>query len=762
MSEVKSALAFVEALYRALKFLQLYPADDPRCRQALDAVEAANHHLFVTEGHVVLEVSSPVPRLFCNGQPVDARVQATAGLLHLLKDRRIQRLSFGTEVDDDDFQLLYFLLQLSPQRLAELGGAATFGAQFSAVQVVEAPAPARRPAAEEAPAPLPPPPAPAGPSLADALRLRFAPLGLDAKPAASSLALGPWSGDQQEMLQRCMLPVADLSTLVGLSEELNLNQTDPITLRDALRQALALLPPVAQGAILLGIARTPGTEQPLRRALDYLAPEFLAQTAADAHAKLGLPRAQFALLVAALLQCVKDRELSLEALRGRLQFEGWGLPDLDDLCAAIQWECQGTDTKLREAIDELGVLAMGPSQVIGLVRQALRHGQPEALTRLLAPVETGLFSPGLLDRRQAAHLVASLADCLEDPGLPDDVHAKLLDLLHAHLNQEQDPEALQWSGQAMEALLSHALSRGQFAEAYRIVLALLDLANAHAGSPDLAWKAQAIHDTLTRLAGPLNMAALVPLLHQRRGELSTHQVHALLAVMGQPAARYLTVCLGIEEDRTRRGHLLDALRAIGPRGAAPLREALAAPEWYLVRNAILLIGEVRDRESFEQVAYGLTHRDVRVRKAAVKTLPLLDPYEAASVLAQCLASADPGLKLELLGALADVKDPRTVHLIAEQLTSARNSGEEGERIRLRAVESLGAIASPEAIPALSRIFKKRGLLQGKESLGMRLAAARALAAIGNREAREAMALAIEDETREEVRSILRQFLVSGP
>jgi hypothetical protein len=59
------------------------------------------------------------------------------------------------------------------------------------------------------------------------------------------------------------------------------------------------------------------------------------------------------------------------------------------------------------------------------------------------------------------------------------------------------------------------------------------------------------------------------------------------------------------------------------------------------------------------------------------------------------------------------------------------------------------------------VFKKKGLLTRLEPVGVRLASAKALASIGTREAREAIALVLEIESAEEVRAVLRQFLVGG-
>ncbi len=102
-----------------------------------------------------------------------------------------------------------------------------------------------------------------------------------------------------------------------------------------------------------------------------------------------------------------------------------------------------------------------------------------------------------------------------------------------------------------------------------------------------------------------------------------------------------------------------------------------------------------------------------------------------------------------------------VTMLMVWLRNSRSGDVELARVRLRVVETLGLLGSPLAIPTLLEIFKKKGFLSGRESTGMRLASARALAAVPGREAREALTLALDEEKEDEVRSALRQFLVSG-
>ena len=161
----------------------------------------------------------------------------------------------------------------------------------------------------------------------------------------------PWDMDHRDALNRFGFAVPDFGCMVGFGARTMLDAMPPANLRDALRKALSSLEAFDQGNVLLGLPGFPQQEHALRRALDFLAPELLAQAVAHAHVNHQPSRFDLALLTVALMQCVHDRELAMEAIRGRLQFEGWGIQEVEELKEAVQWECQGTDTKLNQSLE---------------------------------------------------------------------------------------------------------------------------------------------------------------------------------------------------------------------------------------------------------------------------------------------------------------------------------------------------------------------------------------------------------------------------
>ncbi len=876
-------LSLLEIFQRTLKFLQLYAPDDPKATQALQAVFTALSEQLDFSGSLEIDVFQSRGRfqLLANGQLMDGPPQAIASLAQSLIDRRIHRISFERGMDEDELRILFFLLQLKPQRLVELGGPTTFSSEMPnillnegitlsgvgglsrPVPVVEAvempvpiepepftpptpfpllttmplanipmelPTPPRAmtrplppewdpsvfdsspmepvpiiqtvpmthsskitsardtlkallgeplpepevpaeealPAAPAIPLALPEEPGsvapsapqpPALPPLNERLVDLFRPIA-DTAQAMPPRASAPWAMDQLEVLRKSELHFADLTALQGAGELLELNREDFIALRDALRQALWSLPPTSQGSILLGLPVFPPGEHALQRAMDYLAPELLAQTVAEVELRLRPPRPQLALLVATLLHCVKDRDMSLEALRGRLQFEGWDILDLEALYADIRWECQGTDTKLDLAVKDQGLMDLESSQIGSICRQSIRSGRLDALQTFWKALEEALWGQDDVRRRKAAQVFTDLTECIVDPGLPLGYDQKLRELLAKHITLEMDPEALGWMCQGIESLVSQAMVQPDLAYASRLVETILDLAVSSASKAGGTKISQALHDLYLRMAGARNVNCLLPIIYQQQTDaIASSQLARLLGLLGQPAARHLVYRLGQEGDRPKREKLMDALRSIGSKAELPLREALAAPEWYLVRNVVSILGDIGEASAFDDVALTISHQDARVRRMAAKTLARLDASRAVPLLLEALPKADPDTLLELVTQLGGLKDARAVPPLVELLQDGSFTGPEAETLRQAVLESLGAIGSPEVVPVLSKLFKKKGFLGRLEPLPLRMAAARALGAIGTREAREAMALALEIENKDEVKALLRMHLM---
>ncbi|MBP1627003.1 MAG: HEAT-like repeat-containing protein [Holophagaceae bacterium] len=711
--------------------------------------------------------------LLYRNEPLEGSPHAAQMLAQILEARGIGGLAFHQGLEADDIQLLFFALLLPPHRVLEMGGASILLGDGGHVQILpslEIPAPENwasdvqegyaagvLESLEDTQITAPGPTTPA--VLASDLITLFSSILQTASSQPGVGSRSPWSREQRESLSHAGFLHPDFSILAGAGDQLGLGSLDAQTIRASLRIALSSLDPVHQGSIVLGLTSFPCSEQALASALDYLAPELLAQAVADVSLRNRVSMFELALMISAMFEGIKDRVVALEAIRGRMQLEGWSIEDLDSLQEAILWECQGTDTKVRLTLLNKGLFDLDPHQAMTFTRQLVRSKSLDPIRDLVAQLESGFASPEIARRRFAAQVVADLAECVEDPGLPAELGRRLQKALHDHIALDTDEAAVLWSAQGLEALLVHWMHVGDFEGIYQEMMALSEIILLQRGGP--GWKSSAVRNLLARLASPLNIAALTPSLHQRENRRALTQLQALLSLMGRPAASYLMACLEVEENRERRTQLLDALKAIGRNAVPALQEALSSPSWFQVRNAVMLLGDLGDDAVFNDVALTLGHRDPRVRRAAMAALSDIGSKDkAAGAIAAQLPQWDLSSQLDALAVLGELRSPAAIPAISEIIRQGKSPQEDNTRVRLRAVEVLGLIGTSEAVDPLRELFKKKGLLGGRESTAVRLSAAKSLAAVNTREAREAIALALDMEPHEDVRSILRQYLVN--
>lgn len=742
----------VEHLHRAYKAQAHYAQDHPQVRLAMEALLELLQRLL--EEQPSLEVSLTGHSLLVQGIPVEGTPNATAAVLHAFAPHGITSLTFFRGLSTDDLNLLLFLLQLRPQRLADMGGLEAMLPEGHHLRLMTTTGPV---GAEAMPAPPAEPRSPR--SLAEDLSgLLFALTQMTAAPLRPD-PRAPWTRDQREALEAFGFMVADLGGLSGMGEQLGLGDTDPQTLRQAARTALLTLEPVYQASLLLSLPTCPAEEVALRRAFDYLAPEILAQTLGDVMRDREGSRTDLALAAAAMLHCVKDRDLAIEALKGRLMLEGWSMDETDQLQEAILWECQGTDTKLRLSLVERRFFELDAQQLATLVRQLARSHKTDGLKDLLDQVEVGFSSPHLPRRHLAAGVLVDLAECLEDPGLPPELVQRLHAVLHTAIATDEDPQILQWACQGMETLLGHWMTTRDFGAVYAETLALGEylLAGRAAGEA----KTQAIRGLLARLASPDNLDRLLPMLVEpEQPATTTPRLHALLTLLGRPAAQHLALCLELETVETRRTRLQDALRAIGRNAVPALLEALASPQPAQVAAALQLLTDIHHIPAFSQVVLALGHRDLAVRRAAVRAVAALgSPHEVCAALCALLPTADPATQLDALSALGPLRQPEAVLPLVQLIAALKGATGDAARVRLRAIEALGLMGSDSAIPALQDLFKKRGILGSREGSAVRLAAVKALETLATREARETLALVLDQENDDDVRLAIRKVLV---
>jgi HEAT repeat protein len=133
-----------------------------------------------------------------------------------------------------------------------------------------------------------------------------------------------------------------------------------------------------------------------------------------------------------------------------------------------------------------------------------------------------------------------------------------------------------------------------------------------------------------------------------------------------------------------------------------------------------------------------------VSRSAARCLWRLGGPSAENQLLSALKDAEHGTQMEILFALAQIKGQATPPALLA-IGSDRNAP---ERSRVKCLESLAGLATPDQIPSLAELARRKGLFgAGAEPIAVRAAAVKALAGIGTPESTQALKRLLDAEPR---------------
>jgi len=186
------------------------------------------------------------------------------------------------------------------------------------------------------------------------------------------------------------------------------------------------------------------------------------------------------------------------------------------------------------------------------------------------------------------------------------------------------------------------------------------------------------------------------------------QVSRVLVFFGGGVARRLMERLAEESDAQARKLLSDALIQQGTAATPVLIEYLGDERWYVVRNAVAILGELRTQTAVAHFHPLLGHLDVRVRREAIRALTRIGGNDAVEILLQIVQKGDPDLRPHALLSLGAMKNPAAIPTLL-RIVGQPDPWVKMSEIKKEAIRALGEIGSADAVPALLAILKRRKL-----------------------------------------------------
>ena len=116
-------------------------------------------------------------------------------------------------------------------------------------------------------------------------------------------------------------------------------------------------------------------------------------------------------------------------------------------------------------------------------------------------------------------------------------------------------------------------------------------------------------------------------------DVNTDMLLTLSRMIGATTPAVLYELLGLIERSRMRKVVLNVATTVAKDNPRSLIPYLKDRRWYLVRNMVFILGELRDSTLLDQVAVLITHRDIRVRKEVLRyLLAVPDPRAKAYIL----------------------------------------------------------------------------------------------------------------------------------
>jgi HEAT repeat protein len=254
-------------------------------------------------------------------------------------------------------------------------------------------------------------------------------------------------------------------------------------------------------------------------------------------------------------------------------------------------------------------------------------------------------------------------------------------------------------------------------------------------------KKRVIGMAIRRLTKPPILECVTRLLPRRRE--NEDQYMTILRRVGDDGVEALVDALVSAPSIADRRAYFDALLKLKS-GLRTLVYMLGDERWYVVRNAVELLGEMRFAEAAPEITRLLEHPNDRVRTAASAALAKFDTVDGAKGVRAALRDAHSAdVRERAAGTLSHAQGPEATEMLARALDR-----EEDPRVQMALLTALGQIASPEAIDKLIEVARGEGSLFRRRGTPLRVAAVQALGEVKSEMASSALHDLLRDKQKE--------------
>ena len=245
-----------------------------------------------------------------------------------------------------------------------------------------------------------------------------------------------------------------------------------------------------------------------------------------------------------------------------------------------------------------------------------------------------------------------------------------------------------------------------------------------------------------RVASRAVIEELVLRLGKARTEEERTALRSTLLHVGADTVTPLVRELIAATDVSARRAYRDALVALDHVGVPLLEDMIGDERWFVVRNMVGILGEIRSADAVEHFRRTIEHTDARVRRETILALSRIGGEEAVPLLAKGLNDKDASLRGAAALGLGLTKLPVAVGPLLNRLPQENDAEVEVEIVR-----ALGRVGDPRAVPVLAERASGGGFFS-RIAMPVRVEAVRALGEIGGEAARAVLQRLLRDRHAE--------------
>lgn len=378
------------------------------------------------------------------------------------------------------------------------------------------------------------------------------------------------------------------------------------------------------------------------------------------------------------------------------------------------------DVQLSDGVDQTV-----PKQI----RQLYAMEESDLAAGMLLKLVENFKSDSPTVRRFASHLADETLDSL------DEEHGALaVDVLYNELvsafDREDDYQSFCNMAQAASRMAQLYMKTGRAEQAGTILDLLMSASSEESGKGEELRKFAG--ETVSGLMGPEGMIDPEALLLEPDPDKRLKTIRAL-AAMGPDA---LAPLVDLVKDRGAvefRDRALEALQLAGEPGiAAIVRELDGENPWYIYRNMLNVIAELRLVQGLPQVSALAGSPDERIRREAIRTLARVGSRESLGVVMNAANDASLAVRRTAVRVLGLFGDASAAPFLLDIINGQGMRGkEEDHAVTEAACLALGDLRDSSFVPQLEELIGKGGFFKKGRPDEIRAAAAIALGTIGD-------------------------------